>query len=330
MPLIPFNNYKNEKITNVRSYSNLTSNKQKCHKQKSKLKTRLGTFVRIITIICILFVIVECVANVSFASAKANITHLDGSGVLIRGTSRYALTKGISLQSGDIMEFNEHTHAQVEFLDGAIAAFGSSSKILWLSHSKKDLNSTKLYILSGAAKVVVPKGAKPLRIETQHLDFAVTEAISIILTSDSESEVFVESGTIRINSENNTLKLREGEYCRQMTGRKLSIAASPPKSFVSVLPIQFRDPLPHLLARLGNRNSQLARPRNFTYDEVKSWLDGPPKIRKYLAHQWRSKVKDADFRKSLERYIKKHPEWGYVLYPVNNVDQTKKTGTGTP
>lgn len=327
MSLIPFNTYKNDTNTNARSYSNLTSDKQKCHKQKSELKTRLGTFVRIINSICIIFVIVVCVANVSVASSKANITHLDGSGVLIRGTSRHALTKGISLQSGDIMEFNEHTHAQVEFPDGAIAAFGSSSRILWFSHSNKYPTSTKLYLLTGSAKVAVPKGAKPLRIETQHLDFAVTEAISIILTSDSESEVFVESGTIRINGE---LNLREGEYCRQKTGRRLSLAASPPKSFVSVLPIQFRDPLPHLLARLGNRNSPLAKPRNFTYDEVKSWLNGPPKIRKYLAHQWRAKVKDGVFRKSLERNIKKHPEWGYVLYPVNNVDQTNKTGTGAP
>ncbi len=285
---------------------------------------------RIINAICIIFVIVVCVANVSFASSKANITHLDGSGVLIRGTSRYALTKGISLQSGDIMEFNEHTHAQVEFLDGARAAFGSSSRIFWFPQSNNERNSTKLFLLSGAAKIVVPKGAQSLRIETQYLDLVINEAISIILASDKESEVFVESGTIRINGESNTLKLREGEYCLQKTGRKLSISAIPPKSFVSVLPMQFRDPLPHLLSRLGNRNPPRAKPRNFTYDEVEPWLNGPPKVRKYFAYQWRSKVKDAVFRKSLERDLSKHPEWGHVLYPANNADQNKKHGTGAP
>ena len=281
---------------------------------------------RLLCAICFLLTLFIVTPAHVMAASQGTVTMLDGKGSLIRGTSRYTLVKGIELQQGDILELNDNSLTQVEFGDGTAVSFGEQSRVMFFSALSGKRTQVEIYILRGIVKASSAKGAKQLQIDTPLMNIAFTDATGVISVSPTEAEMFFETGGAKITAGRSGVKIKEGEYCSIKAGKKPAVMNRPPQSFIANLPIPFRDSLPSLLTKTGNRKVQLGKPLDFSYKEVEPWLDSKPTVRRYLANQWNPKAHDPSFRKELIHNMHKHPEWGRVLSPEKNVNNVPKAG----
>jgi hypothetical protein len=262
------------------------------------------------------------------AMASPTLTLLDGSGSLIRGISRHTLTAGMKLQPHDIIELNEQSLAQIEFGNGATAAFGPQSRLMVLAGAA-NRNGSELFLLRGATKVTAG-GKASVKVNSPLLEIVMSGGTAVVTATPAEAATFVEVGTATIDSTDGNRKVREGEYYLHQAGHKPSLLPRPPQPFITSLPRPFLDPLPELLPRFAGKNIPVTKPRPFTYQEVAEWLHTVPAIRKLLVGQWRAKANDPPFRKGLIGNLKNHPEWSRVLYPEKNTGKGSETGAGAP
>jgi hypothetical protein len=87
------------------------------------------------------------------ASAIAGI--VEGSVILIRQTTRFALAEGVALKPEDIVETAPGAFVQIEFDDGAIVGLGEGSRAILqprLARIKPE-TQPRLYLLEGWLKV---------------------------------------------------------------------------------------------------------------------------------------------------------------------------------
>ena len=274
----------------------------------------------------ILLTLFVFVPSYGVEASQAMVTLLDGNGSLIRGTSRYALIKGIGLQLGDIIELNDRALAQIEFGDGTAVALGEKSRVMYTSAISGNRSSAKLYMIQGVVKAASPKGATPIQIDSPLLNIILADTTAVMMVSPTEAQIFLEIGSAKLATGDAVLKIKRGEYCSRKAGQKPAILQRPPQTFISSLPIPFRDALPALLPKIGNRKAHLVKPSGFSYDEVEVWLDSTPTVRRLLVAKWNSKAHDPAFRKALIHNLKKHPEWDRVLFPEKYLNKTPKTG----
>jgi hypothetical protein len=93
------------------------------------------------------------------------------------------------------------------------------------------------------------------------------------------------------------------------------VSNSPSKAFVADMPRDFRDSLPPLAAKFGDRPVQLTPAGDFGYADIERWLKAEPSVRRPLMSRWRPKVREPAFRSALIANLSAHPEWDPILFP---------------
>src|SRR5713101_3864117 len=127
-------------------------------------------------------------ATVQYAGT---VTFLEGSLLIIRGTTALQAAEGTRLKQGDIIESSDKGFAQLEFIGGAIVALGPASRMYVFRHgmggkSGGDATGAELVLLSGWLKGQSDAHAGSYRYETPLLAAATGNGTVVFHTKESE------------------------------------------------------------------------------------------------------------------------------------------------
>jgi hypothetical protein len=253
--------------------------------------------------------------------APAVLTLLEGSATLVRGVVRHALSEGVRLQSGDILEVGEASLAEMEFADGAALTLGPDTRMLAASLPRASAARGDFYFPQGVAKLGRVKAEARLRVVTPFGTVQPAEGAAVLRVSGGGTQVFAEGGPVAVSgpprrgAPAETLRLRTGEFFSGKGVQRAAVQARPTPEFIAALPKLFLDPLPSRLARVKDRSAQPRRIDVVTYAAVETWLKAPYAFRQPMPARFRELADQPEFRDALVANMRFHPEWDRVLFP---------------
>jgi hypothetical protein len=262
------------------------------------------------------------------AEGPAVVTVVESSAALLRSTGRFALTEGVRLQSGDMIEVGDKGVLQLGFADGTKLSLGPRSRFYLAvlaapaaERGSKAAAISDFYMLHGWTKFELTRKATPFRITTPLFGLAAADATAVLQVQDAEAGVFAERGELRLAegftraTAASPLAVRAGQhYVRKADGKGV-IQPRPAAAFVDAMPRQYLDSLPERMARFNDREVVPQRLGDMVYADVEPWLKGPPEVRRPLMQRLRSRARDPAFREALIKNLSFHPEWDRILFP---------------
>jgi hypothetical protein len=254
------------------------------------------------------------------------VTFLEGSLLIIRGTTALQAAEGTRLKQGDIIESSDKGFAQLEFVGGAIVALGPSSRMYVFRHgiagkSGGDATGAELVLLSGWLKGQSGAHAGSYRYESPLLAGTTGNGTVVFHIKESECEVFVESGLAAIAdvAANGTLGKptagNGGQFFSRRKGKSGVNSSHPSGVFVEAMPRSFRDALPSRLAHFTGKSVEPKTQHQVSYAEIQPWLTMPSAWRRGFVDRFAPRLKDPEFRKQLENHAAEYPEWAPILHP---------------
>jgi hypothetical protein len=255
---------------------------------------------------------------------EATATLLEGTVWVIRGATVLQCAEGMRLRQGDMLETMTPAFAQLEFSGGTIAAIGPASRAFLFRATG---TGGDLVLLSGWLKGETSAKGGPFRYSTPLLGGSTKDGTFVLHTSQSGAEIFVESGSGTISevtpqgSLGHTVNVKSGEFFTRKSGKNVATAARADDPFLTSMPPAFRDTLPSRLARFqGKKPSTPRADHEVTYAEIQPWLTMGQAWRVGFVERFKSRLKDADFRQSIEDHLSNHPEWDKELHPEKYPD----------
>jgi hypothetical protein len=270
----------------------------------------------------------------AMADPMVTVTLLEGPTTLVRGVLRYALSEGVRLQSGDIVEVGDKSLAEMEFDDGVALALGPKTRVLALTVPRGKPAPGDFYATQGTLKLAGVKQGARLRVVTPLFTLQPVEGTVVMALGSTEGSAFVEAGEARVlgprtaGASTAPLRLKGGEFYTG-DGNKGGVAGRPSPAFIDALPKAFLDPLPSRMARYKDRQVQPRRLEPVKYAEVETWLKAPLEIRRRMPARFQSRAADPAFRAALIENLKFHPEWDPILFPEKYLPKETEAAPGT-
>jgi hypothetical protein len=234
---------------------------------------------------------------------------------IIRGASLYTGGKGVTLDSGDIIETGPEAFLVVEMQGGSLLGIGPSTRLYILPRSDT------LVTLSGWVKVDIrAQKAAPISLLGTRLGIQSRQAVVLLHAGERIDEVFDEDGlaTLLLRDGAATRVSREAQTSQFFVRDERNDVLSQPRpsqDFVGSMPIPFRDPLPEKASsRLKNRADPVLV-RVVSYGDVQQWLAIPRDWRAGFIPRFRARIKDPIFFAAMDAHMARHPEWQEVLHP---------------
>jgi hypothetical protein len=284
---------------------------------------------QIVNLMRLAFAFLACPLVAAAADPAATVTLLEGQAAMVRGVTRYALSEGVGLQSGDIIEVGDKGLAQIEFAEGAALALGPGTRVLAVSIAQGKPAGGDFYAMRGALKLAGVKQGAHFRIATPIFALQPAEGAAVLVVGGGEGSVFVESGGARLTAAPAPLRLKGGDFFTRKAGQKGAVALRPSPVFIGELPKIFLDPLPSRLARYKERQVQPRQLDVVSYAEVEAWLKAPPEVRHPLVQRFAPRASDPAFRSALVSNLRFHPEWDPILYPEKHPPKEADTASST-
>jgi hypothetical protein len=269
------------------------------------------------------------------------VTLLEGSASLLRGPSRYALSEGVRLQQGDVLELGDKALSQIEFTDGTIIDLGPQSRFLVLAYpgaGARGSGGGELFLLQGWMKFSTAR--QPSRVVGRYssplVELSTADATAVVQVSGSEAWVFVESGEARIAQVSGSGKVGEptrikgSQFFSCKPEQRGVVAGRPSQAFLAAIPRSFMDTLPSRLAKFKERNVAPKRSGDFTYAEVQDWVNSVPAVRRAMVSHWQSKLADPAFRSAIAAGLREHPEWDRLINPEKYAQPSPSNKNGAP
>jgi hypothetical protein len=256
------------------------------------------------------------------AEPPALVGILQGSAVLVRQTTRYALAEGVALGEGDIVETPAGAFVQIEFDDGAIVALGESSRAILKPRLSglKTVGSPRLYLLEGWLKISLKSDMQvEFDVLAPPLELAAKGGAVVMRVQPKSYAVFAERGSASLvprEGARAVVALKSGDFVAHAPiSDKPTLSARLDPEFTQQLPRPFRDPLPARAALFAKHAVVPQALGQVAYADVTTWLHSEPGVRIALSKQWRSRASDRAFRAELVANLSAHMEWERVLYP---------------
>lgn len=258
------------------------------------------------------------------AQSTARLTYLEGQVHVIRDTRVLAAAPGLAVAEADMVETAPGAYALLEFPDGLRLGVGASSRLMLRTLTPRGKDGVRELALLGGwikAQSTLPAGARDYRVAGPALALQWREASFILQVGASESAAFVETGRLRATAFDARgraaapTEVGGGRFIALGSDRSLASRERPGAAFVEAMPRPFRDPLPPLLARFGDRQIDGRNLGEADYAMVAPWLQGPQTWRSGLVARFTPRVRDPAFRQGLIDNLKAHPEWERVLFP---------------
>lgn len=252
-------------------------------------------------------------------------TILEGEALLLRGSEAFALAEGVRLAAGDIVATSGQSRlVRLELGSGAIVDLGPASRLQLAPRLAGDRRrrAAPLYLLQGWAKLGSAKGAlaaAPL-LATPSLDLSGLRASVVLAIEGDASFVFAESGDQVLAERRGgrsaaPLTLRSGQFYTRRGDEKAEIVARPSPAFLQRVPRPFLDTLPPLAQRFKGTDVAPKPLGPVAWDDAQPWVDAERDLRRGFVSRWRSRSRDAEFRRGLLGNERAHPEWDPVLHP---------------
>jgi len=218
-------------------------------------------------------------------AAAPTLTIAEGKSTIYSDSAAYLAVAGMQLRTCDVVRTGPHALVQVEYDDGSKIVLGPESRLVFDLPLGGDLVVGPHFLISGWAKLTVPKRDKPLpyRIDTPHFDVVSDSGITALRVGDSDAAFFVEQGTVtalvpagdtraRVSVGPGRTFARKGDDRGTTTDRA-------DQAFVKDMPAAFRDTLPSLLAQVKGRNVQLRPSPGDNAADIETWLRTAPELR---------------------------------------------------
>jgi hypothetical protein len=248
------------------------------------------------------------------------VTVADGEPVtIIRGDRLMTGSKGVTLQAGDFVETPRGNAVVVELRDGAVVAFGPSTKVYLVDRA----DAPTLVVLRGWLKADVHGPGNPNlhRVFGPRCGVASGQGVFVLHVGDREDEVFAEAGamTVLLPNKAGGRTERETKVNQFLVAQErgvIAVEGRPSAAFIAAMPIAFRDPLPAALSKANRFAPAEPRPtREVDYADVQDWLTMPHEWRPGLLERFRGRLKDPAFLAGVEAHLTRHPEWAPILHP---------------
>lgn len=259
------------------------------------------------------------------ADAHAIVTILEGDGVLVRESGRFALGEGVRLQPEDIVETGPKAGLlRIEFKDGRIADLGPGTSVLLaprLASARRDRRPADLYVRQGWVKLTgAGKATDKAGFSSPEYDVSEVEGVVVAFAGEAESFVFAETRPLRVverrgGNAGPSLSLKGGESYQRRGADKGAVGQRPPGEMLERMPRAFRDTLPLLADRYGAQEVQPKAQRTVDYDDLEGWLQAERAVRANFVSRWKALAGDDAFRQALIANLRAHPEWDRVLFP---------------
>jgi hypothetical protein len=282
----------------------------------------LGASLRLIA--CALATVLMLFASPQTAQAAplGLVTLLEGEAVLLRDSSKFALSEGLGLNPGDIIDMGAKGRFMLlEFKDGSSLALGPATSVQIAPHLAADRGrlDARVYLLQGWLKVSAAKG-RPWAIHSSSFDLSGLTQDAVVLAQGNGGQVFVEAGELSFKPLPSTgaaaAKLSSGEFMGWTAGGKTELAQRPPAAFLQSIPRAFQDQLPSRTALFQGKDLTPKRLGEIAYSDAQAWLNAEPALRKANLSRWKPLARLPEFRKGLMADIKLHPEWEPLLFPA--------------
>jgi len=262
----------------------------------------------------LLFAVLALLPSALRAEELGTFTLMEGSVRVLRGTMVLHGVEGMRFQNGDIVETSTPGFVQAEFSGGTIAAIGPSTRV-WIhgSGSQRDL-----VLMSGWLKGETSAGTGTYRFVGPLLTASPKGGAVIVHAAPGQAEIYVETGTATVSEAESTKTVagKIGQFFTRRAGKSVAVASRPDGPFVDGMPRPFRDTLPSRMSRFAGKKPAEPKPdHEITYAEAEPWLKLSRGWRRSFSERFQPRLRDAEFRKSVEQHIAEYPEWDRVLHP---------------
>ena len=256
------------------------------------------------------------------AAETGVVTVVDGNARLLRGSTWYKLVEGARVQDGDVIEAAERAQVQLEVATGDVINSAGPASLLLIGigpRGGKLPGAAEFYLPQGWVKLAAKPPGPPLRLRTPLGVVEGGEAVAVVRASASALEIFMESGTARVNEpgrsgESSGLEARGGDFVGRSADRPFTVAGVAPQAFVGALPRYFMSSLPARAEYFRTTRVELAVDRPITYPEAEPWLTGP--YRGSFIKRLQPRLADPAFRAAVTASGQSYPEWSGVLAPA--------------
>jgi hypothetical protein len=261
-------------------------------------------------------------ATLCHAVETGVVTVLDGSARLLRGSTWYKLVEGARVQDGDVLDAAERAQVQLEVATGDVINAAGPASLLLAGigpRAGKLPGAAEFYLPQGWVKLAAKPPGPPLRLRTPLGVVEGGEAVVVVRASASALEIFVESGTARVNEpgrsgDSSGLEARSGDFVGRSADRPFTVAGVAPQAFVSALPRHFMSSLPSRAESFRTTRVELAADRPISYAEAEPWLTTP--YRGSFIKRLQPRLADPAFRTAVAASGQSYPEWSAALAPA--------------
>lgn len=273
------------------------------------------------------------------AQAPGLLTILEGDALIVRGAGRVRAAEGVRLLHGDIVETGANTFAQIEFADQSVLDLGAGSRLM-VGGPAKFKSERTLYALAGWFKITNARkdpAARGWEFRTPLIEFALLPPVVVVQVKPAEVSLFAERGEIKITERQagaapTPVGVKSSHFYRRAAGARGVTSPSPPATFVTEMPKNFRDSLPLRAEKFKDRETSPKAAPDFVYADVEPWLKMESPFRRQFIERWRAKAREGSFRSALVANLSHHPEWDPILFPEKYLPKTPASaasGAGT-
>ncbi len=214
------------------------------------------------------------------------VTFVDGASTIISGANGYLPAAGVRLRQCDIVRTGPQALVQVELEDGGMILLGPDSRFLFgIPHAGEPVVGPN-YLLSGWAKIVVPKREKALayRVNTPYFDLVVDAGAAVIRVAAGGGQYFVEQGEAfaLVSAGRAVTRLSVGAgrtYSRKSAQEPGAVTDGVAPDLAKSLPRSLRDTPPTMLARLKALDVEPKPASDDGRADVAEWKKSVPAFR---------------------------------------------------
>lgn len=254
------------------------------------------------------------------AADMGMITLVDGKPKVLRGTAWFALSEGVRIRDGDVLDVPDKSQLQLELADGAAVGVVGPGALYAASLVPRDAKQpalAELFLSRGWLKLDTKPPAARLRIRTPLGTATAADGVAVMRVAGDAIEIFVETGAVRLTDASKPeaagQETKSGGFVTRGSGKPLEIASRASSSFVGAMPRDFMDPLPKRAAKFASARGDPAPDRDATFAEAQPWLSGP--YRAAFMKRFEPKLADPAFRTAAEANAKAIPEWTVATKP---------------